>query len=141
MGENGTPPDDDDPDYEVGYGKPPKHSQFKKGKSGNPGGRPSCSGSLASLVEKQGSQEISVTENGEKKIMNKFEILVSAQFSKASKGNVAAAKFLAGLKQDAEHTETANNSDPFGEEDEEVLLEEIDWLAMLQKLKQENKND
>ncbi|MGE0830346.1 MAG: DUF5681 domain-containing protein [Hyphomonadaceae bacterium] len=27
-----------DPDYEVGYGKPPKHSRFKKGQSGCPGG-------------------------------------------------------------------------------------------------------
>ena len=26
--------------YEVGYGKPPKHTQFKKGQSGNPKGRP-----------------------------------------------------------------------------------------------------
>lgn len=29
-----------DDDYEVGYGKPPKSGQFKKGKSGNPKGRP-----------------------------------------------------------------------------------------------------
>lgn len=28
------------PDYEVGKGKPPKGSQFRKGQSGNPGGRP-----------------------------------------------------------------------------------------------------
>ncbi len=27
-------------DYEVGYGKPPVHSQFKPGQSGNPSGRP-----------------------------------------------------------------------------------------------------
>ena len=27
-------------DYEVGYGKPPKHTQFTKGSSGNPKGRP-----------------------------------------------------------------------------------------------------
>lgn len=26
--------------YKVGYGKPPKGSQFKKGLSGNPTGRP-----------------------------------------------------------------------------------------------------
>ena len=26
--------------YEVGKGKPPKHAQFKKGRSGNPRGRP-----------------------------------------------------------------------------------------------------
>lgn len=27
-------------DYDVGYGKPPKGSQYKRGQSGNPGGRP-----------------------------------------------------------------------------------------------------
>ena len=32
-----TPPSDP---YKVGYGKPPRHSQFKKGQSGNPQGRP-----------------------------------------------------------------------------------------------------
>ncbi len=26
--------------YEVGYGKPPKRTQFKKGRSGNPKGKP-----------------------------------------------------------------------------------------------------
>jgi len=26
--------------YQVGYGKPPLHTQFRKGQSGNPGGRP-----------------------------------------------------------------------------------------------------
>jgi hypothetical protein len=27
-------------DYEIGYGRPPRHSQFKPGQSGNPKGRP-----------------------------------------------------------------------------------------------------
>ncbi len=27
-------------DYEIGYGKPPKHTRFRKGQSGNPQGRP-----------------------------------------------------------------------------------------------------
>ncbi len=27
-------------DYEIGYGKPPKHTRFKKGQCGNPKGRP-----------------------------------------------------------------------------------------------------
>jgi len=30
---------DDDKGYEVGYGKPPTHSQFRPGQSGNPAGR------------------------------------------------------------------------------------------------------
>jgi Family of unknown function (DUF5681) len=27
-------------DYKVGYGRPPEHSRFKRGQSGNPRGRP-----------------------------------------------------------------------------------------------------
>jgi Family of unknown function (DUF5681) len=33
-------PDNRDSDYQVGYGKPPQHTRFKKGESGNPAGRP-----------------------------------------------------------------------------------------------------
>lgn len=32
--------DEGERDYEVGYGKPPKHTRFQKGQSGNPRGRP-----------------------------------------------------------------------------------------------------
>ena len=37
-----APPDDpeEEPTYEVGYGKPPKATRFQPGKSGNPKGRP-----------------------------------------------------------------------------------------------------
>jgi hypothetical protein len=35
-----TPPSPESPKYEVGYGKPPKASQFSPGRSGNPKGRP-----------------------------------------------------------------------------------------------------
>ena len=31
---------EDDKPYEVGYGKPPRHTRFVKGRSGNPRGRP-----------------------------------------------------------------------------------------------------
>ena len=32
-------PPDDERDYEVGYAKPPEHTRFVKGQSGNPRGR------------------------------------------------------------------------------------------------------
>jgi hypothetical protein len=35
-----TAPHADSALYDVGYGKPPRHTQFRKGQSGNPGGRP-----------------------------------------------------------------------------------------------------
>ena len=50
--------------YHVGYGKPPVHSRFAKGKSGNPKGRPKGSGSLASRLQKMLGEEIAVQQAG-----------------------------------------------------------------------------
>lgn len=46
-----TPSHSDGPgDYEVGYGKPPKHSRFAPGVSGNRRGRPKGSRSISTLI-------------------------------------------------------------------------------------------
>ena len=38
-------------DYEVGYGKPPQHTRFKPGQSGNARGRPRKSKELNKLIQ------------------------------------------------------------------------------------------
>lgn len=43
-------PDENEPAYEVGYGKPPAQTQFRKGQSGNPGGRPKGSRNRANSI-------------------------------------------------------------------------------------------
>ena len=48
--------DEQSGDYGVGYGKPPVEGRFEKGKSGNPGGRPRRTKSLASLLGEALSQ-------------------------------------------------------------------------------------
>lgn len=50
----------DDSQYEVGYGKPPKHGQFAPGTSGNPKGRPRGSKNFASIVLKESQQRVLV---------------------------------------------------------------------------------
>src|SRR5215469_5153687 len=55
-------------DYEVGYGKPPRSSRFKKGQSGNPRGRPSGSKNLSTLLSEALNEPVIVTENGRRRL-------------------------------------------------------------------------
>lgn len=54
---------DEKKDYEVGYGKPPKRTRFKKGQSGNPKGRPKgAKGFTASLKREMESKVTALSE-------------------------------------------------------------------------------
>jgi hypothetical protein len=64
-------PTEQNPEYEVGYKKPPQRSRFKKGESGNPNGRPRGSKNLATLLEKELRQRVVVNENGRRRSITK----------------------------------------------------------------------
>jgi hypothetical protein len=78
-------------DYEVGYGKPPKHTRFKPGQSGNPSGRPKGVANLRTDVEKVLGQEITVLEGGRSVKLQAQELLVRAIVNRGLKGNHQAA--------------------------------------------------
>jgi hypothetical protein len=54
----------EDRGYEVGYGKPPKHSRFKPGQSGNPKGRKPGSRNVMTLLEETLFDPVKVRVNG-----------------------------------------------------------------------------
>jgi hypothetical protein len=58
-------------DYEVGYGKPPKSGQFKKGQSGNAKGRPKGTKDFVSALLKELSSSIFIIENGRRSKVTK----------------------------------------------------------------------
>lgn len=54
----------EDRNYEVGYRKPPKHTRFKPGQSGNPKGRKPGSRNVMTLLEQILFDTVKVRENG-----------------------------------------------------------------------------
>lgn len=80
--------------YEVGYGKPPKFTQFKKGHSGNPAGRPRKRPTFSDDLEAELNTTVTVTENGKPRRISKRRAMIKQQVHKAAKGSLRSAKFL-----------------------------------------------
>ena len=74
-------------DYEVGYGKPPRRTQFQPGQSGNPKGRPKKTKDLQKLFEQELSRNLRITENGQMKILPVREAFVKSTVNAALKGD------------------------------------------------------
>lgn len=85
---------DSDQEYSIGYKKPPPHTQFQPGQSGNPRGRPKGAKSLNSMALAMLNERVTVkTQNGTR-TMTKIEALLQKQMEKASKGDDKATKLL-----------------------------------------------
>src|SRR5262249_42455656 len=74
--------------YKIGYGKPPKGTQFKKGTSGNPKGRPKGSLNLSTDLAAELSEQITLREGGRSRRVSKQRALIKSLLSKALQGDV-----------------------------------------------------
>jgi hypothetical protein len=84
------------PNYDVGFERPPRHAQFRKGTSGNPNGRPKGSPNRATLLEAALLEKVTVHENGERKQITKGAAILKQLVNKAAAGDPRSAQMILG---------------------------------------------
>lgn len=80
-------PNSRDSNYEIGYGRPPRATQFKPGESGNPRGRPRGSKNLSLLLEEELTQRVTINENGRRRRITKRAAIVKHMVNKTLSGD------------------------------------------------------
>lgn len=79
-----------DGDYDVGYGKPPKHTRFKKGRSGNPKGRPKGSRNFSTDLKATLGEGVRVNAGGRPRTVSTQLALLMRLREKALNGDARA---------------------------------------------------
>lgn len=81
-------------DGEIGYGRPPRTTRFKKGVSGNPSGRPKGAWSFSARLSKTLSEKVTINENGTRRRISKSEALMLQLVNKALNGDTKSTKLV-----------------------------------------------
>jgi hypothetical protein len=123
-------------DYEVGYGKPPKETQFQRGHSGPKGRRRKRSTTVGMDVKKGLNGKVTVrnSDNGEPIKMTERELAAASLVQSAMKGDMAAIKLVLKLDREAELVDRA--AAPEFQEFPTTPLE-FTWTEEQQKLHEE----
>jgi hypothetical protein len=118
-------------DYDVGYGKPPVHSRWKPGVSGNPSGDKRGLRSLRSDLEDELLETISLAENGKSLELSKQRVVVKVLVANAAKGLPAAINKLLDviIATEGRGGETSDRDDQIEADDAEVLDAYVKGLA------------
>ncbi|MBN4046530.1 hypothetical protein JYU02_00870 [bacterium AH-315-P15] len=74
--------------YDVGYKKPPKNGQFKKGRSGNRKGRPKGVKNMKTILHDIWESKVAVVENGKSRNVPFVEVFMRKMVSKGLNGTM-----------------------------------------------------
>ena len=109
-------------DYLVGYGKPPLHTRFQKGRSGNPKGRPRGRKNMSTLLSDALNGSVIVVENGRRKKITKREAIVTQLVNKSASADLKATQIVLAMLRDVK-SQADGSADPaaFTEADQQII--------------------
>jgi hypothetical protein len=88
--------------YDVGYGRPPVHSRFSPGQSGNPAGRRKGQPTPNEIFMKEAARLVKIKRGDTVETITKFEAIVRRLLQAGMEGDIAAARLvLLALAQNA----------------------------------------
>jgi uncharacterized protein DUF5681 len=122
---------------EVGYGKPPRNTQFQTGRSGNPRGRPRGTLNVATILDRTLRERVAINENGQRKTITKMEAAVKQLVNQAASGDLAAVRQLMALVASAEQrfSDAAAERPSLNDADQKVMAE------ILKRFEEKTKGD
>ena len=97
-------------DYAVGYKRPPQASRFKKGRSGNPKGRPKDARDLNTELMEELAERITVSEGGRTKRVSKQRAIIKRLTERALKGDTRSATVVINMVFRLFHEDEASDA-------------------------------
>jgi Family of unknown function (DUF5681) len=116
---------------EVGFKRPPVHSRFRKGSSGNPKGRPRGAKNLRTDLTEVLQERITVKEGDRKKRMSKQRAIVVTLVTKTLMGDLRSANTLLNTM-----FRTLGNSDAADDVEQPLDADEQEVLAAIEARRQ-----
>jgi hypothetical protein len=107
--------------YDVGFKKPPRHTRFKKGQSGNPRGKAKGRKNLKTELLEELGERVVVSENGRHRALPKQTVIVKRMVADAVQGDGKARDQLLRLIGQIDAVEGRQSSSPAAAEDAEIM--------------------
>ena len=123
-------------EYEVGFKRPPVHTRFRKGESGNRKGRPKSTKNLKTDLNEELREKITLKDGDRIKKISKQRAIVKTLVNKTLKGDARAANTLISLVCRTSDLGAAEITDvePLTKDEFEVLAELENKLIRKQSL-------
>lgn len=114
---------EDKDNYEVGYGKPPKHSQWQKGQSGNSKGRPKGVRNFGKDLEEVLKSKVRISEGGRRKEVSVQRATLLRLGERALNGDARSIQQLLNLAQNLSDEQAGRQAERALSESEQDILD------------------